>query len=397
MKAGEEKTTNAVVVLNIGPSVDITLSASAVQFRPLISDASSPVNSRARTTASLSERILDFVGALPVKLNAAGTVTALIPTPVCNLTSATCKIPIRVTSSSDATLGTYSFPLSAVTNTAVPSLGVVTARGSLEVEIKSSAVTGCPPNCGGTTGTTFSFGVSATDVTVSAGQSISSQINVYTITPANADRSANVSIGTPVHTTSKRAMSNISVIPSTFSCAHTYPTCTQVVQITVPVGADTGAYTIPVLARSSTNETSQTNIALTVTDAPVTADSAPTVQMRAIFPGKDPIAWTSSAQLAPRRTSYLAPVAVDIEARKVMPSTIDLDKCYTTVENGTANWAQGSKAAPVSPALVLVRKTVSIAGSEKFSIFCKAVGSINYDISASISIDPINVPIIKEF
>jgi hypothetical protein len=395
MKAGEEKITQAHILLNIGSNTATTLKIGTVAVNSYVSQGSSIKSDLART---LNE--LFALG--PIKLNAAGTVTASFVTNG-KCISLPCHINIKITSAADALAGTYTFPLTASTDGPIPGVGIVSASGSLPVQIQQSLTPGCPPNCSQpTTGTPFVLGINATPVTVVAGQSTSSLVSIFTVSPTGVDKASSALIQAARFTTANGSatVTSVKAIPTTFTCNHSIPTCVQNITITTDANTTPGTYLIPVTAKViGSNETADINIQVTVTADVVNSESSPDLEARVFYPSgaaTPAVDWRADPSISPRRSAYLAPVVVDVETRRVTKSATDFDSCYTKTKNNTANWVQGSEIAPVNPSLVFVKKTLTIVGADELYVYC-TINKTKEVKTAKITISPINDPVIKEF
>ncbi len=390
---GQEKITK-VRIFNSGSQTAATIKIGTVSISKDVAQS----GSKSEIARFLSE--LFALG--PIKLNAEGTVTATFVTNG-KCASLPCTIDVKITSAANALAGTYTFPLTASTDGPIASVGgVVTADGSLPVQLLKALTPGCPPNCNPPPPPPgFSLGISATPATVTAGQSTSSLVSLFTITPTGVDKSSIVLLEAAKDLNGSKN-TNITTTPASFNCNHSVPTCVQNVTISTTKSTAAGSYHIPVTARTSSGETARVDIALTVIDELIAADTPPLTEARVFYPSgaADSVTgWKRDFTYMPRRSAYLAPVTVDIETRKILQSSSDYTSCYSTVENGTTGWSQGSKNSPVSPSLVFTKKTVTIAGTEKFSIYCKKAPVDNFEDIPTlwVKIDPINEPVIREF
>lgn len=301
-----------------------------------------------------------------------------------------CTVKIQITSSTNTTQGAYTIPLTAKTVS-----GDIT-KGTLTVIVSKSIKGGCTSNCGGNV--SFTLGATANPVTIIAGQTGSSQVSVYTVSPAGQDRRSSVTLSTPISVSTDRPAQSITASPTDYICSHSSPTCVQFIQITTDANTTIGEYYIPVLAQADTNETAQIRIPVTIT-ADVSSDALPTIEMRAYLPAqRTPTAWASNSVVNPRRSSNFAPVTLDIEARRTLAagSLEDFSGCYSTVEYKTANWKQGDKDHLVSPSLVFDRKRVTVIGAELFKISCYNTKTDRF-IDAALYVNPVNDPLIIEF
>ncbi len=391
---GEEKITKVHIILNFGSNTATTLKIGTVSISTNLAQGS--------TKSDIAKFLNELFALGPIKLNAAGTVTATFVTNG-RCASLPCVIDVKITSAANALAGTYIFPLTASTDGPIPGVGgIVTADGTLPILLQKPLAPGCPPNCNPPPPPpAFSLGISATPATVTAGQSTSSLVSLFTITPTGVDKSSIVLLEAAKDLNGSKN-TNITTVPASFNCNHSVPTCVQNVTISTTKNTAAGSYLIPVTARTSSGETARVDIALTVIDELIAADTPPLTEARVFYPSgaADSVTgWKRDFTYMPRRSAYLAPVTVDIETRKTLQSSSDYTSCYSTVENGTTGWSQGSKNSPVSPSLVFTKKTVTIAGTEIFSVYCKTAAQADFpsDPNIKVKINPINEPVIKEF
>ena len=392
---GEEKITKVRIILNLGSNTATTLKIGTVSISTNLAQGS--------TKSDIAKFLNELFALGPIKLNAAGTVTATFVTNG-RCASLPCVIDVKITSAANALAGTYIFPLTASTDGPIPGVGgIVTADGTLPILLQKPLTPGCPPNCNPPPPPppAFSLGISATPATVTAGQSTSSLVSLFTITPTGVDKSSIVLLEAAKDLNGSKN-TNITTVPASFNCNHSVPTCVQNVTISTTKNTAAGSYLIPVTARTSSGETARVDIALTVIDELIAADTPPLTEARVFYPSgaADSVTgWKRDFTYMPRRSAYLAPVTVDIETRKTLQSSSDYTSCYSTVENGTTGWSQGSKNSPVSPSLVFTKKTVTIAGTEIFSVYCKTAAQADFpsDPNIKVKINPINEPVIKEF